>query len=288
MGYGLRVAECCGGATMTTSRALPKTGVHVYSAAAIALGLVGLVWGDFADVWQPVPTGFPHRTLLAYLAACCFVACGAALEWPRTAKASVAALMALYLGAGLLWLPRIVAYPKIYGTWAGFFEQFSVTAGGLVLLGELCGGVRGARMSRIGTVLFGLCALSFGLAHFTAIPQTAAMVPAWIPPGQMFWAWATGVFHLLAGIAIVTGVQARLAAHLLTAMLVGFALLVWLPTLWTEPHAHFSWAGNAVNLSLTGAAWVAADWFDSLNWVKSITLPARYARDGAGAFTSMP
>jgi uncharacterized membrane protein YphA (DoxX/SURF4 family) len=272
---------------MTTSRALPRMGVHVFSAAAMALGLVGLVWRDFADVWQPVPAEFPHRTLLAYVAASCFVIFGAGLEWPRTAKTSVVVLMALYLGAGLLWLPRILSYPKIYGTWAGFFEQFSVAAGGLVLLGELCGGARGERISRIGTILFGVCAVSFGLAHFTAIPQTAAMVPGWIPPGRLFWAWATGVFHLLAGIAIVTGVLARLASRLLTAMLVGFGLLVWLPTLWMAPHAHISWAGNAVNLSLTGAAWVVADWFDSLNWVESLTRP-RYARDGSGVFSFVP
>jgi uncharacterized membrane protein YphA (DoxX/SURF4 family) len=273
---------------MAMSRALSRMGVHVFSAASIVLGLVGLAWGDFADVWQPVPTGLPHRTLLAYVTASCFVIFGAALEWPRTAKISVVVLMALYFGAGLLWMPRILGYPKIYGTWAGFFEQFSVTAGGLVLLGELCGGGRGARMSRIGTILFGLCALSFGVAHFTAIPQTAAMVPGWIPPGQIFWAWATGVFHLLAGIAIVAGVQARLASRLLTAMLVGFGLLVWLPTLWTAPHAHISWAGNAVNLSLTGAAWVVADWFDSLNWVESLTWRPRYARDGSGVLSFAP
>ena len=29
-------------------------GNRIYGAAAIALGLVGLAWGDFAAVWQPV------------------------------------------------------------------------------------------------------------------------------------------------------------------------------------------------------------------------------------------
>jgi hypothetical protein len=42
-------------------------------------------------------------------------------------------------------------------------------------------------------------------------------------------------------------------------MLIGFALLVWLPTLFTDAHKIFNWAGNAQNLAITGAAWIVAD-----------------------------
>jgi uncharacterized membrane protein YphA (DoxX/SURF4 family) len=85
------------------------------------------------------------------------------------------------------------------------------------------------------------------------------MVPRWILPGQQFWAWATGAFHLLAGIAIVTGVQAALACRLLTAMMLGFGALVWAPALFAKPGDYITWAGNAINLALAGAAWVIAD-----------------------------
>jgi hypothetical protein len=44
------------------------------------------------------------------------------------------------------------------------------------------------------------------------------MVPKWIPPGQHFWAVATGVAFLLASAAILSGVLAVLAARLLTVM----------------------------------------------------------------------
>ena len=44
------------------------------------------------------------------------------------------------------------------------------------------------------------------------------MLPQWLPPTQEFWAYATGVAHIAAGLAILTGVQARPAAILLTAM----------------------------------------------------------------------
>jgi len=44
---------------------MSKISVRIYGLAAIALGLVGLAFGDFAAVWQPVPETIPERRLLA-------------------------------------------------------------------------------------------------------------------------------------------------------------------------------------------------------------------------------
>jgi uncharacterized membrane protein YphA (DoxX/SURF4 family) len=88
---------------------------------------------------------------------------------------------------------------------------------------------------------------------------TAPLVPKWLPPTQEFWGYATGVFHIAAGVAILTGVQARLAAILLTVMYASFTPLVHVPTLLADPSSHFFWTENAVNLALTGVAWVVAD-----------------------------
>ncbi len=53
--------------------------------------------------------------------------------------------------------------------------------------------------------------------------------------------------------------SALVAARLLTAMLIGFGLLVWLPAPFADPHKMINWAGNAQNLATTGAAWIGAD-----------------------------
>jgi uncharacterized membrane protein YphA (DoxX/SURF4 family) len=76
----------------------------------------------------------------------------------------------------------------------------------------------------------------------------------------MFWAVATTIFFALAATALFTGRLALLASRLLTAMLIGFALLVWLPAPFADPHKLISWAGNAQNLAITGAAWIVADY----------------------------
>ena len=76
----------------------------------------------------------------------------------------------------------------------------------------------------------------------------------------MFWAIATTIFFALAAIALFSGRSDLLASRLLAAMLVGFALLVWLPAPFADPHKLISWAGNAQNLAITGAAWIVTDY----------------------------
>ena len=116
-----------------------------------------------------------------------------------------------------------------------------------------------ARLTRVGQLAFGICALIFGTAHFVYMNLTAPLVPKWLPPTQEFWAYATGVAHIAAGVAILTGVQARLAAILLTIMFASFTVLVHVPMLLATPSDHWIWNENAVNIALIGAAWVVAD-----------------------------
>jgi uncharacterized membrane protein YphA (DoxX/SURF4 family) len=249
---------------MLSRAALSNLGSRVYGLGAVALGLVGIVWGDFATVWQPVqalPFTVPHRTALAYAAAAGLLLAGVAIQWRRSAAAGLLVLAILYFIFALLWLPRVIGYPQLFGTWAGFLEEFALVAAALVVYASLLprGSARQIRTARFGRLSFGVCVLSFGLSHFFAIPQTAAMVPGWIPPGQQFWAVATGVAHLLAGLAILSGVLDVLGSRLLTVMLAAFGALVWAPALFAQPREHMVWAGNAINLALIGAAWVVAD-----------------------------
>lgn len=244
--------------------ALANLGSHVYGLGASALGLVGLVWGDFATVWQPIqalPFTVPHRVALAYIVAACLLSAGVAIQWRRSAPAGLLILIILYFIFALLWLPRVIGYPQLFGTWGGFLEEMSLVAAAVVLYASLASrySVWASRAAQIGRLFFGICVLSFGLGHFFALAETAGMVPKWIPPSQHFWAVVTGVAHLLAGIAILSGVLDVLASRLLTAMLVSFGVLVWAPSLFDNPREHMVWAGNAINLALIGAAWVIAD-----------------------------
>lgn len=162
----------------------------------------------------------------------------------------------------LLWLPRVIHYPQLFGTWSGFAEEFALVVAASVawVASAPRTSAWALELAEACRVLFGICVVIFAVEHFTALGETARMVPAWLPPGQRFWAMFTGIAHLLAGIAIVSGMRALLAARLLTAMFLTFSALVWLPRLFAAPTNHIAWAGNAINLAMVGATWIVADW----------------------------
>jgi len=247
---------------MSADKTTLAFGWRVYGLGVMALALVCLAWGDF-DPGQPVPQGFPDRTVLAYAAALFMLVAGAAVEWRRTTAWGAGALSAYYaLIVAILMNGRVVlAYYTEFGSYSGVAEQLAICAGGLIVCATNAriDAARAARLTRLGQLLFGVCALLFGGAHFFYMSLTVPLVPKWLPPSQQFWAYATGIGHIAAGVAIVTGVQARLAAILLTVMFASFTPLVHLPMLVADPTSRMNWSENALNIALTGAAWVVAD-----------------------------
>jgi uncharacterized membrane protein YphA (DoxX/SURF4 family) len=237
-------------------------GTRIFALGACALGMVGLLWGDFALVWQPVPAQIPGRTVLAYLFAALLLAGGLALNWQRTAVRGARLLCVLFaVVVLLLHVPRVLRHPAVFGAWSGTAEQLALFAGGWLSL-QLCGWRRALPAPsglRFGLWAFGACLLVFGAAHFFYLDDTASLVPVWLPPNQRFWAIATGFAHLAAGLAILSGIQARLAAVLATVMFASFSVLIHVPLLLADAHSHMHWVMNAMNLALTGSAWVSAD-----------------------------
>ena len=152
-----------------------------------------------------------------------------------------------------LHLPRAFASWQHIGAWNAPAEITYLAMGGVALFATGASTLRGT-LSRIARILAGASALVFGLAHFNYIDFTASFVPAWIPPSQVFWAWATGAGHLAAGLALFSGYQARLAATLHAAMMGSFAVLVHLPRVIANPEKHEEWIMLAVSSGLAGSA----------------------------------
>ncbi len=149
----------------------------------------------------------------------------------------------------------------MFGAYSGAAEPVAIAAGALMIyaMSANIDGTLAARLVRIGQIAFGLCALMFGAARFAYMNcYTAPMIPKWLPPSQEFWGYATGVFHIAGGLAILAGVQARLAAILLAVMYASFIPLVFVPVLMTEPSA-FRWTELATTITLVGVTWVIAD-----------------------------
>lgn len=231
------------------SNALP------YALSAILLGVVAIWFRDFALQWQPVPPGFPLRVPLAYISGSLLIIGGIAILGRQYAKQGALLLAAAYT----LWLlilhgPIVMAKPGDLGTWNGIAEVVFMICGAITLYAAAAGKLT-AKFAHGVCIAAGLSALAFGATHFKYLEFVAALVPSWLPPNQIFWAFVTGFGHMAAGLALLSGIKTSLGATLLAIMMAAFVLFVHLPRVIASPDEHLEWIMLGVALSLSGSAW---------------------------------
>jgi uncharacterized membrane protein len=249
-----------------------KIGVYLYAIAGIAYGITDMVWGEFDPSDQPLQAWgdhIPGARIFAYIAAIWLVLAGAALLWRRSRRSAAASLTILYGIFVLFPLPRFYWGPHVHGHRAYVYfgvlgdvcQEVILFIAAVIVWKSLAGSDSlSQRAARLICWTFGLCSVDFGLAHLTAVWTVVPMIPKWMPFGATFWAVLTGIAFVLAGLAIVSGVQDVLAARLLGAMLLVFSALALAPLIFSFPRDHGAWGANAYNVTAVGAAWILAAW----------------------------
>jgi uncharacterized membrane protein YphA (DoxX/SURF4 family) len=226
--------------------------IVLYAFGAILMGVTGIWFQDFLMQWQAVPKAIPVVPF-AYVSAAILIT-GGGLLLARREKQGALLLAAFYgLWVVVFHLPQALQSYTHIGAWNAPAEIAFLAMGGLALFASHTSGPR-ARLQLIARVITGICAIVFGFAHFNYIDFTASMVPAWIPPDQKFWVWATGAGHLAAGLALVSGIRARLAAGCEAAMMGCFVLLLHLPRVIAAPDQKVEWIMLGISSALTGSA----------------------------------
>jgi hypothetical protein len=232
-----------------------------FGASAVLFGVIALMWYD-SDTWQTLSWiwSLPFGTIAGGCLMIAQIAGGIGIEYRRTMRLASMVLGIVYLLFSLACIPGIIAAPTIYARYGSFFEQFTLLCGAIALYAVTePNAARAVAFGRVARRGLGVCAISFTLSQIIYLPETASLVPKWIPPNRTFWAMLTTVAFALAAIAILINRHARLATRLMTFMLALFGVLVWIPRLMAHPEAHLNWSEFGLTFLITGAVWVVAD-----------------------------
>ena len=236
----------------------------LFAIGLMGMGVLALVYGDFALGWQPVAPWFPARTALAYGSGALMVLCGVGLLFHRTTVWAVRILFPYLIVWQLLKFPALIVAPKIEGVYLGFGELAVLLAGGWTLFAQL-GNVRmpprlswavGDHGVRIARYYFALWIIPIGLSHWMYLQPSVALVPSWFPD-KAFWARLAGAGQIASGLGILFGILPRMAAWAEAIQIWLYTLLIWLPAiLLTNRNLGHSFAHANRRLSLT-AFWIS-------------------------------
>ena len=218
-------------------RASQQPALALFAVGLIGMGVLALVYGDFAMGWQPVAHWFPARTVLAYGSGVLMVLCGVAL-FTRTTTAWALRILVPYL---IVWqmlkFPALVVAPTMEGVYLGFGELAVLLAGGWTLFARLgdaegtsFGWASGERAVRVARYYFALWIIPIGLSHMVYLKPTMDLIPPFLP-GKVFWAYLTGIGQIASGLGLLFGVLPRIAAYAEAAQISLYALLIWLPAI---------------------------------------------------------
>ena len=95
---------------------------------ALGLGVISLLYTDFAITWQPVPDWAPGRSVLADVSGAALTAAGVALIVNRGARIAAAFIAAFFAFWGIvLQTPKLLAGEE--AAWLAPAEILAVTAG---------------------------------------------------------------------------------------------------------------------------------------------------------------
>ena len=253
---------------------IASIGHTVFSVTMIGLGIVGLLYRDFVPVWNPVPATVPARELFVYLGALISLTSGIGLLVPRMAPIAARLLLAtLLLWLLLFRLPNFLHEPLFAACWTVFPLAVMLAAAWVLYVWfaadwdrkhlSFISGKSGLRIAR---VLYGLSLIFFGVAHFMDVQDTLSLIPHWLP-AHLFWVYFTGSAFVAAGVAVLLGLYARLAAALSALQIVLFLLLVWIPIVAAGSKVPFQWSETIVNAALWAGAWVVADSYRDRRWL---------------------
>ena len=227
--------------------------------ALVVFGVQHFMYGVF--VAGLVPAWMPGRLFWAYFVGAAFFAAAAGILYQRLARPAATLLgVMFFLFVVLLHIPRIAAHPSDGNEWTSGFVALAMCGGAWVLArnSPLAGRETSAPFLKLGRYFFAVAFVAFGIQHFVYARFAAGLGPPWFL-GRPLWAYLTGAVFIAAGITIILGKMARLAATLLGTLISLFFLLLYVPRITAQLHNPGPWTSGFEVLALCGSAMVLAN-----------------------------
>lgn len=249
-----------------------RFGSILFGIGMLAFGVLNFVFAIPVLGLEPLPDWLPAQTLWTYITAVLLVVSGGCVLsnrlWPRQSTIVLGVLLSVWLI--LLQVPTVLTHLHSGSKWTPAFECLALCSAAWVLahaladsaIGRTPGNDRLRRLADIGRYGFGISLPVFGALHFIYWQYVASVIPGWIPGSPVFWTYFTGCAHIAAGLAILSGVQARLAATMLGIMFGSWVLIVHIPRVLASPHDQSEWTSMCIAIALCGGAWLMAGYFE--------------------------
>jgi len=227
----------------------------IFTVAIAAMGVLMIVRPDLPSVLVPLPASLSGTSVLVVLSGIWFIASAVAVLAGRRDGPGALSMAGLLTLGSVLHIGPVLMNP---GTpaWAIAFETVVLAAAAWTLAGLL------TRMpERVGVAArwaFSASLIAFGLFHFLYHAYIENAVPAWIP-GHAFWTYGIGGAFIAAGLAVWTGIQARLAATLLTIMFGSWVFIVHTPRVAASWSNANEWSSLLIALACCGASWIVRE-----------------------------
>jgi uncharacterized membrane protein YphA (DoxX/SURF4 family) len=224
----------------------------------IGFGAISFLLRDAVPSLEPLPVWLSAHAVVGVVSAVVLIVTGLALlvgRWTSPAAMTLAWFLTLWSVA--LHLPRFIAAPKDPGVWVPAAEVFAINAAAWLLVSALRAGDVWPRVAFVARLVFGATFVAFGFSHYLYHGYVESVIPSWIP-AHVFFTYATGAAHAAAGLSLLSGIKARLAAALLAVMFGSWVAVVHIPRVIAAQGDKNEWTSLFVAVAMSGGSWIVS------------------------------
>jgi len=249
---------------------LTNIGRIFYGIGIGGIGFLTIYYGDFPYMLIPSNHSWiPGLRLVSYIFGAMLIMAAVCIVLKKEIRLiSIILAGFLLLIFCLFFIPyQLLASSNFmqFGDWENAEKELALSGGAFVIAGCFTGNNENTpirfltKLLPLGTILFAITIISFGIDHFLYAKEAADYVPSWIP-NHLFWIYFAGIPLIGSGIGIIFKIRVRLIASLLGTMIFNWFIILHIPYVITS---HFSDIGGEVTsaflaLAYSGIAFVIA------------------------------